>query len=497
MRSFGAMSTSSLAKFTACAPVTVMGAAALIAVAVATAIKLLGTWPRALRAALRAVLRAARFARVRCKVAMDSRVSASSRTRALYLSYPRILWVCRACRACAMPTPPGTNDSVPTFPPSGTPSPVASQCSWTALAELVSIACGKSAGMQTMQSPTLPMDTGTTSPVTVLHHECPGTGTETVRKPSRSLHARKLRVEASTLLRLAYGNLVRPPDTLWCATDIEEFCDADNVVRTPEQDVVGVLSAANTVMRYVLTDTFLEEYGLGAHTRKHLAVILLAVYKTKVEDQWRPGSCMCMEVLERFLSPNDRVDWRNNADALALQLETMWTMEAILITEHPFGRLVYGCVHARFEVALGQLLSARVISSDQAVLGLGFVEFYLNATNQNPKRDLLEELGRSRTTDELGAALAYLVLVALRLHDGVFDSASDLSATTGVWPYNHGALRGAALELVRNAEKVVKTFKREGVYASPETRACAYASPLMITMLKTALSKRACVKSVS
>ena len=329
--------------------------------------------------------------------------------------------------------------------------------------------------------------------MTVLDHECPSPGAEALREPSRSLHARKVRVQASTLMRRVYGNLVRHADTGWCATDIEEFCDIDNVVRTAEQDVIGVLSAANTVMRYVLTDAFLEEHGLGAHTRQHLAVILLAVYKTKVEDQWRPGSCMCMEVLDRFLFPNDRVDWRNNAYAHALQLETMWTMEAVLVTEHPFGRLVYGCVHACFEAALGQLLSASVISSDQAVLGLGFVEFYLNATNQNPKRDVLEELGRSRTADELGAALAYLVLVALRLHDGIFDSASDLSATIGVWTHDHDALRGAALELVRNAEKVVKTFKREGVYASPETRACAYASPLMITMLKTALSEKACV----
>jgi len=331
-----------------------------------------------------------------------------------------------------------------------------------------------------------------TSPVTVMH--APGR-CATLRAPSGSVSARQLRVDAAHLMRAAYCELVRDADTRWKYTDIDEHSTQcamglDMVVaRSPEQDMLGVTATAIGVMRFVVSDEFLAQHRLDLTTRYHLAAILFAVYKAKAEDAWHFGSRMSMHVLERFVQDHEfDGDWRTSDELRAAHERILWAAEADLVINYPFSLLIDYDVYACFEVALAQLLERGAITEGQSVLGLGIVAFYIHNATANPRRDVLEELGRDRSTDEMGASLAYLVLVSMRLHDGQMETALDLSAVSGFWHYDWDAMRVAACNLVVNAQATVRRRARTGAYAAPETRVHAYVCPSMLSMLRATLS---------
>lgn len=339
--------------------------------------------------------------------------------------------------------------------------------------------------------PLTPEEPTLASPVSVFHVCCRAEG---LRAPSRSQHARTMRSEASAILLNAYCELVSGHRSKWMATDMAETearrsaSYAEVVVRSPEQDALGVVACANAVMRYVLDDDYLLEHNIDAEVRYWLAAILFSVYKMKSESFWEPGKCMDMLVLEMFLFTHELGDWRASYVLRKQHSLRLWAIEAKLLIDYPFGKLVDTGVHGTCETALAQLLEAGAITERHATLGIGIVHFYLHATHVNAKRDVLEELGVDRSMAELGAALAYIVLVSVRLHEHRVDTALDLDVVSGAWHYDRQMLTHAALELVSNANLVAKRHRLDGAYSRHEAYAYAYVSPDMLHMLLNTLS---------
>lgn len=316
-----------------------------------------------------------------------------------------------------------------------------------------------------------------------------------LRAPSGSRHARTLRADAAHMLRNAYCELVRDADTQWRAGDIDERATFRElgaggvVVRSPEQDALGVVACTVAVMRYVITDAFLSRHGLDTATRYHLAAILYAVYKLKTEDAWDSASCITMRVLERFMHDHElEGDWRTDVVVRAEHERIVWQAEAELVAEHPLGSLVDYGVHACFEVAMTQLLQCGALDEQELVLGVGIAAFYMHAAVVNAHRDLLEELALDRSTEEIGAVFAYVALVAIRLRSDRVESARDLSHVHGTWVYDPDALADAALDVVLNAEIVARRRPRDGAYACPKARVHAYVDASMLHMLQGVLS---------
>ena len=296
-------------------------------------------------------------------------------------------------------------------------------------------------------------------------------------------------------MRNAYCDLVRDPRTRWKASDLDEDAayrqrGADAVVvRSPEQDAMGVVACAVGVMRYVITDTFLQKHSLNMTTRYHLAAILFAVYKLKTEDRWDNGSCMTMQMLEHFMLEHELDgDWRTCTRLRLRHEQIVWNAESELVAAHPFSTLVDYGVHGCFEVALEQLLQCDVVSEDEATLAMGLVGFHLHAATANARHDLLEELGRERSTAEIGAVFALLTVVSIRIRGGKIDTAFNFDAVGGVWHYDMDSLHSAALQVVLNTETVLRRRPRDGAYACPEARVYPYVTPLALSTLKTALS---------
>ena len=300
-----------------------------------------------------------------------------------------------------------------------------------------------------------------------------------------------MRVEAAQIMRDAYCDLVRDESTQWRFSDIDERAARvtpgydDTIVRSPEQDALGVVACAVGMMRYVFSDSLLLEHNLDISVRYHMAGILFSLYKVKTEDSWSSGRSMTMHVLERFLHPHELdAGWRHSHHVCSHHQRIAWAAEADLVINHPFAALVDHGVHGHFEVALAQLLRHGAITQQQAVIGVSLVGFYLHAAAFNARRDVIEELARDSSVEEVGAALAYLVVVSQRLCHGPVDAALDLSAVSGVWHFARSALREAAWALVVNAETVVRKRERDGAYACPGSRVYCYASPAVLTMLK-------------
>lgn len=333
-----------------------------------------------------------------------------------------------------------------------------------------------------------------TSPVTVTHAL---TCVECVRPPSCSQQARTLRAEAADILLVAYCQLVHSPYAAWSVTDIfeEEARHSPNyrdvVVRSPEQDALGVLAGANAVMRYILNDNFLLEHGIDLEVRYWLAATLFLVYKVKTGDCWREGDCMTMLVLEQFLNAHELGNWRTCKTTRKERERCMWDAEASILICQPFGALVSRGVHSAFEVACAQLMEAGELTRRDAVVGVGIVHFYLHAAHVNERRDILEELAVDRCVEEIGASLAFIVLVTLRLSLGLADSVTNLAAAKSVWNYDTRMLNDSALQLVRNGKLVsslVKTPPLGGAYACPKAFVYNLVSPQMLHMLITTLS---------
>lgn len=379
-------------------------------------------------------------------------------------------------------------------------SPAAARyCSWSALADFIG---GARKHQPAPPTPTTasPLRTDTpkaTSPVTVLD---PCASHVALRAPSQSHFARTLRAEAAHRLRTAYCELVRSSDARWTGSDIDEaqtFREhgaGSVVVRSPEQDALGVVACSVAVMRYVITDTFLQKHGLDVITRYHLAAILFAVYKLKTEDGWDDDSCMTMLVLERFLKPQElEGDWRTDASLRKEHERIVWASEAQLVTEHPFASLVDYGVHACFEVAMTQLLRCGALDEQQVVIGVGIASFFMHAAVSNACRELLEELARDRSTEEIGAVFAFVTLVAirlqaLRLQACKVGTALDLTEVEGTWPYDASMLKDAAIAVVLNAEIVAQCRPRDGAYACSEACVYPYVTSWTLDMLKTVLS---------
>ena len=281
-----------------------------------------------------------------------------------------------------------------------------------------------------------------------------------------------MRVEAAQIMRDAYCDLVRDESTQWRFSDIDERAARvtpgydDTIVRSPEQDALGVVACAVGMMRYVFSDSLLLEHNLDISVRYHMACILFSVYKVKTEDSWSSGRSMTMHVLERFLHPHELDEgWRHSHHVCSHHQRIAWAAEADLVINHPFHQLVERGVYSCFEVALAQLLKSGAVTDEQALLGVGIVGFYLGAATLNARRDVLEEMAVDRDVDELGAALALIVLASLRLQAGELHTALDLSAVRDVWRYDPGTLNDAAWILVANAETVTRKRARAGAYA--------------------------------
>lgn len=340
------------------------------------------------------------------------------------------------------------------------------------------------------QPPSPPLgETPLASPVTVMH---PCGCAEGIRAPSRCQHARTMRAEATVVLLNAYCQLVRHAN--WCATDIHETearrtpAFRDVVVRSPEQDALGVLAGANAVMRYVLSDDALLEHNLDIEVRYWLAAILFSVYKVKTEERWEQGHSMTMLVLEQFLLVHELGEWRTCPHTRADHERRMWTAEATLIADQPFGALVDRGVHGAFEVACAQLMQLSVLTERDGELAVGLVHFYLHATYVNAKRDLLEELCADLGTEGVGAALALIVLASVRLKSAAVGTALDLSVASGLWHYDARVLTGAACALVCNAELVCKRQRPAGAYSHSSAYVYTYVNASMLQMLMNTLS---------
>lgn len=337
----------------------------------------------------------------------------------------------------------------------------------------------------------MPREVALPSPVTVIHSY---DSVEGLRSPSPSQHARTMRSEAAIVMLDAYCVLVRDPATSWSATDMPEgaarnspdFCDV--IVRSPEQDALGVLAAANSVARYVLDDDYLIAHNLDMHTRYYLATILFAVYKVKTGDNWRSGACMTMLVLEQFLHGWELGPWRSDIATQRMHEAHMWDIEGELVFGTPFYAVTDNGVHGAFEVALAQLMAVGALTERQGVIGIGIVHFYLHAVHINARRDLLEEMVLSRSIAELGAAFAYIVLVSARLYNGGFDTALGLGAVRGVWPYDNARLANAALDIASNAYLVSKRRRLDGAYSMEQAHVYSYVRPAMLQMVMNTLA---------
>lgn len=334
------------------------------------------------------------------------------------------------------------------------------------------------------------VETPIPSPVTVIPTCCQARG---LRAPSRSQHARTMRSEATLILQNAYSSLVR--DSQWCATDIHEAearrtpAFRDVVVRSPEQDAIGVLASANAMMRYVFEDDYLLEHNLDIEVRYWLAAILFSVYKVKTEERWLEGHSMTMRVLEQFLLTHELGEWRADEQVRKKHEHLMWVAEATLLCDYPFATLVDGGVYGAFETACVQLMEVGAFTSRHGTLAAGIVHFYLHGAHTNAKIDVLETLALDFSTEAIGAALAYIVLVTVRLKEGRVDTALDLSAVSGVWHYDTRALTDAAFELVRNADLVAKRGQRlSGAYTHPAAFVYKYVCASTLQMLMNTLA---------
>ena len=330
------------------------------------------------------------------------------------------------------------------------------------------------------------------SPVTVTHEWSPD---ERHSAPYHSQRIRAARAEATDALLRAYCQLVRGPPVTWAMGDIPEATAErslnyrDVVVRSPEQDALGVLAGANAVMCNVLNDDFIVEHCLDLEMRYWLAAILFVVYKLKTGEVWMPGECLTVRVLEQFLSAQELGDWRSCEQRRREHEICMWDAEAFLVAYRPLHQLVNCGVHGAFEVACTQLMEVGSLTGQQGTLAVGVVHFYLHAAYASTNRDLIGELVSDRCVGEVGASLALVVLVAARLNHGwEVSPALDLDGVRDLWPYDRLALTDAALQFVRNAWLFSQRKPLGGACIHPEAVVYDYVKPKTLAALMNALS---------
>ncbi len=338
-----------------------------------------------------------------------------------------------------------------------------------------------------------------TSPVTVIvpersdsPHVC-----ACQRPPSGSRQARGLRVEAAQLIHQAYCALVRDGTFMW--TDIDEGQSAGRIavqrmiMCSPEQDAMGVLSGALHIMRYVLSDSYLEKELLSRSVRYRLAAILMIAYKLKSDGWWSPTAPLAMSLVARFLLPPDLGPWAMNAAVRANHEDRLHEEEgAMLVSAAQLHTLVEGSVYSAAELALTHLLRANLVHPPHAVLALGTVYFYVGAAMQNEENDVLEQLGATRTTEELGAALALLGVLAQTLKDADDQCRRNTIAhdveliVEYTLQQKQGPVASASARLAENALFISKRM-REGAYGDCSTRIFPFVADAMVERMAKAL----------
>jgi len=346
-----------------------------------------------------------------------------------------------------------------------------------------------------MKAPASPL---ATSPVTVMAPERGGChACRCQRAPSRSRQARTLRVQAAQLMHTAFCTLVRQGTFMW--TDIDEGQASGRIsvgrmiMCSPEQDPMGVLAAALHIMRYALTDAYLELNALSRSVRYRLAAILMVAYKLKSDGWWSPRALLSMGLIECFLCPTDVGPWEVDREERERHEQLLHAEEAALVASAlPLHALVEDNVHSAAELALARLITGGQIHAPHATLALSTVHFYLASAMQNGERDVLEVLGVDRTTDQLGSALALLGVLAQTMKHAQDQGRADehvRDVSTIVvqgLEQSLGPVVSAAAQLADNALTASQRL-REGAYAESSTRTYPLVADAMVGRLATAL----------
>ena len=251
---------------------------------------------------------------------------------------------------------------------------------------------------------------GINSPVTV----CAPHRAMCQRPPGSNKHHCVLLSEAARIMMRAYKELVRV--RFYSYNDICER-DSERVMRSPDQDPMGIMSSAIVAMRYMLSADVLDDHGLDLRVRELLAVILHISYKLKTEASWDPGCYANITVLSCFLCKNEipEYGWDQDWRARNQHVTSMWNIEAQIVCSQPTFRLFDDTPYQALETYLGNAIKDEELSEYEARLILGTSFFYLYAAALNTERYFLEEMGSNCTTADIGTALAAIGVAGIHI----------------------------------------------------------------------------------
>lgn len=310
------------------------------------------------------------------------------------------------------------------------------------------------------------------------------------QRPSTSSVALEAKAHAAHMIQQAYTSLC--VGRIFTCSDVEEAAMGASTKGQPmffvcpHQDPMGVVAAAITISRAVVDDSVYEVCRLGAQTRRRLAVVLLIAYKMKSDDAaWVRG--MELDVLRRFYHV-DELPTHWDTEGLAQEQRAMARLEGVYVSEFSIFRLSECNVQSAFEHHLTSLLSKGVLTGQHTIVMMAAVQFYIHAAAVNTQSDVMAELGKTRSTSDLGLVLLLVVWVSIQLvstcglrADDILDRrivVSDMASTME-----------ACMHIVTNASRVSKTYgTRSGPYNDPTCRIYEYVSPRILGNLASAFA---------
>lgn len=263
-------------------------------------------------------------------------------------------------------------------------------------------------------------------------------------------------------------------DRIFAQTDV--FAEDATALNSAEQDPMGVLFAAVTLARYVLTEEVLQRsaaavagVGLDENVRVVLAGVLFFCYKIRSEAFFGCRD-MRVRVLSYFLTPAELRCYLHESALLAID-----TVEAQILSLVPILEVIDRNPFTGFEFAVYEQHTEGAITRSEMWLVLGVGYFYFHAAACATKTSLLEELGLDLDAEDIGRAIA---LVGLSSVDIVRGDAPRVSNC-----YGAAAARAAARLVINACELESSPSLRVGAYDCSSHPVCAMVAPSALRSL--------------
>lgn len=311
------------------------------------------------------------------------------------------------------------------------------------------------------------------------HEEEPRACARCFRMMHRSAGTRKLLAHLHNFVRDAFNDLVH--GRVFSGSNIvgaegDEF-------KWAVQDPMGVLFSTSAIIRWALTNELLSSNSLNLNIREFCAAALMLVVKLKTEHNfYLHEDNMTAKIMQRFLVKGEE-QYRSKPSELR---QHVWLLEWEIIDKCPVHVLVEETPYSAFEWSVYEHYAREVADYEHAnhdaiidgeleaiagykdvkaacrkrsmhALGAGY--FYYHAALLNTDSEVLEDMGKVATADEIGTALAAVCVAAHRIVD-------DERSAEEVFDQCSPVVLAVAREFVSNA-RVMNAFHTDGLRVGP------------------------------